>query len=99
MSYYFNFNADSKAAAKEVLQAEFDKVVAQQPVHAADRAQAQAAASAMIDLVPDPSAEEVVYVTCSGNVGWSGTLDGPDFSLRSASINASANVGAKIAQA
>ena len=70
MSYSFNVTAASKEEAKEKIAAELDKVVLSQPVHAADREQAQAAASAFIDVLADPADGEEIRVSVHGSVGW-----------------------------
>lgn len=74
MSYSFTVRADSKAKAKALVAEELDKVVAQQPVHAADRAQALAAVEAYIDIVADNETTEAdskdLVVSVNGSVGW-----------------------------
>lgn len=75
MSYSFNVRAADKAAARAAITAELDKVVAQQPVHAADRAQAEANALAALEILPDPTADEEISVTTNGWVQWKGLLD------------------------
>lgn len=75
MSYSFKLCAASKAEAKAQVGAELDKIVASQRCHARDRAQAEAAASAFIDLLDDDITKDVV-VTMSGYVA--GSWDGVD---------------------
>jgi hypothetical protein len=72
MSYSFNLRAATKADAKARVAAELAKVVQGQPIHEADRAQAQAAADAFIDVLPDDPSQDV-SVNMSGSVGWTGT--------------------------
>jgi hypothetical protein len=70
MSYSFNVAASTKAEAKARISAEFDKVVASQPVHAADRDAAEAAAAAFVDVLADPADGEEIRVSVHGSVGW-----------------------------
>lgn len=70
MSYSFSVTATSKAEAKEKIAAQFDTILASQPVHAADRASAQAAAGAFVDVLKDPAADEEIGVGVSGYVSW-----------------------------
>ena len=90
MSYSFNVSAATKAAAVEKVVAELDKVVAAQPVHAADRAQAQATAEAFVNIVPDPKEDQEIYVSVSGWVNWTS-----DLVVTAASVNVSATVKPK----
>lgn len=50
--------------------AEFDKVVAHQPIHAADRAQATTAAQGFLSIVPDANENQDFALTVSGWVSW-----------------------------
>ena len=97
MSYSFTVRADSKDKAKALVAEELDKVVAQQPVHAADRAQALAAAEAFIDVVdhePEADSKDIMVIV-NGSVGW----QHPDQSrLTSAAVNVSAYLNAKEAR-
>ena len=70
MSYSFNVTAPTKDEAKEKITAEFDKVIASQPVHAADRDAAQAAAHAFVDVLSAPADGEEIRVSVHGSVGW-----------------------------
>lgn len=72
MSYSFNVIAGTKAEAKAKVAAKLAEVVAQQPIHALERDQAQATADAFIDLAPDRP-EMDLSVSLHGSVGWSGT--------------------------
>jgi hypothetical protein len=95
MSYSFSVRADTKAEALEKVSVELDKVVVQQPVHAADRAQAYASAEAFLEVLPSEKAEnEDFYVSVSGSVGWRGT-QGVDALITSAGASISASVIAK----
>lgn len=70
MSYSFSVTATSKVEAKEKIAAQFDTILASQPVHAADRSSAQAAAEAFVDVLRDPAENEQVAVTVNGYVSW-----------------------------
>lgn len=73
MSYSFSVRGTSKADAKAKVAADFDKVVAGQPIHARDREAALAAAGAFIDLLGDEHEREV-SVSVSGYVAWPAVL-------------------------
>lgn len=68
MSYSFTVSAETKAEAKEMLAAEFDKVVDGQPIHAADRDAAQAAAEAFVDILSEPGVDQQIIVNVHGAV-------------------------------
>lgn len=89
MSYSFTVRAATKEEAKAKVAADLDKVVAAEPDHANDRAQAQATADAMIDLLTDDESRDVV-VSVNGWLTWSqpGAYSG-------ASVGASASLCAK----
>lgn len=70
MSYSFSVMGATKDEAKTLIEAEFDKIIASQPVHAADKAAALAAAGAFIDLLTDPPEGKVVRVSMHGSLGW-----------------------------
>jgi hypothetical protein len=86
MSYSFSVRGATKAQAKEKVAAELAKVVAGQPIHARDQAQAQAAADAFVDLLADDDAKDVV-VSVNGSVSWSSDVTAP---LTAASVGAGA---------
>jgi hypothetical protein len=69
MSYSFNVRGTSKADVKAKVEAELDKVVTSQSVHACDRDQAEAAAAAFIDIVADDDSKDI-QVSVNGSVGW-----------------------------
>lgn len=70
MSYSISVKAPSKQAALQSLAAKFDaEVLPGQPVHAADRDQALAAATAFVSLLKDQDAADV-FVQLSGSLGW-----------------------------
>lgn len=71
MSFSFNFRAANKAAAKAQAEAEFDKVVAGQPVHSRDKAAALANVGNAIDLLVDDSTKDI-NVGVNGRVSWRG---------------------------
>lgn len=88
MSYSFQVKASTKAIAKDAVAAKFDEIVAQQPIHARDRAVVIANASCVIDLLADNDGKDVV-VSCNGYVSWpSGTVE--DAQLSHVSVAASA---------
>lgn len=86
MSYSFSVTAESKAEAKEKIGQEFDKVVLSQPVHEVDRAAAEAAANAFVDVLVDPSEQQQIVMSCYGSVGWRAQ---GEFHSANVSINAS----------
>jgi hypothetical protein len=71
MSYSFQVKGADKAAAIKAVSDELGKVVADQPVHAKDQTQAQAAAEAMIGVLADDATKDV-HVSMSGSVSWHG---------------------------
>lgn len=73
MSYSFAILGATKAAALLLVTAEFDKIVASQACHQADRAQAVAAAEAFVGVLPDDDSKDVA-VQMSGSLSgnWSG---------------------------
>lgn len=90
MSYVFSVRAATAALAMAAVAAKFDEVVTSQPIHAADREQAQAAAEAFIGLVPLPEGREYT-VSVSGSVGkvyFDGEY-GDDLGNASVSVNVS----------
>jgi len=92
MSYSCNVTAATKAEAKSAVAAKFDEIVAQQPIHARDRAAALANANAAIDLLVDDDTMQVV-VALNGYVGWRESLtEAADNALTAASISASASL-------
>lgn len=67
MSYSFGVTARDKAAAKAQAAAELDKVVTQQPCHAADRPVVEAAIAGLIDTLGD-NPDRDVSVSANGSV-------------------------------
>jgi len=86
MSYSFNVRAASKAAALAAVSVELDKVVTQQPVHAADRAAAEAAAVAQVNLLVDDDTRDV-SVSVSGSLGGTWNDDGEITDLSNANTS------------
>jgi hypothetical protein len=84
VTYSFEVTAATKAEAKQKIAKEFDNVVAYQPIHAADRAPAQAAGEAFIDALIDPPDGQEIYVNIYGSVGCRGEKDitGANVSVR-----------------
>lgn len=70
MSYSFYVRAATKADVIAKVVAELDKVVANQPVHSADYAQAKASAEAFLGILPEANDKQDFYVSVSGSVGW-----------------------------
>lgn len=70
MSYSFSIKAASKAEALVAVAAEFDKVVASQEVHKADKDLAMKHAEAVVGFLPDDPVREVA-VSCNGYLSWS----------------------------
>lgn len=90
MSYSFNVRAASKALVKAAIAAELEKVAAQQACHLRDKAQAQAAADAFVDVLTDDDDKDVV-VNMSGYL--SGQWQGSDVTrIEGASVNVSAGL-------
>lgn len=90
MSYPFDFAAPTKDEAKTRIAAELENIVAQQPAHAKDRAAAQAAADAVIDLLADDDTMDI-RVSMHGSVGWRMELsDGDQYPLTQASVGVNA---------
>lgn len=90
MSYSFVVRGATKLAALALVAQKFDEVVAQQPVHATDRAQALATAEAFVNLLPDSDAKDV-SVSVNGYV--MGQWDKSDLvELSGASVGVSASL-------
>lgn len=68
MSYSFSVRAATKAEAKKKIAEEWDNVVSQQPIHAADRDSAQAFAEASVDNLNDPEGTQEIRVIANGSV-------------------------------
>lgn len=94
MSYSFTVRAATKALAKEMVVAELAKVVASQSPHECDKEQAEAAASAFIDVLDDDMTKDVT-VSVHGSVGWVGTWGTDPVSITNASVGVSAGLVTK----
>lgn len=86
MSYSFSVRAVTREEVMAKVTAEFDKVVEAQPIHKADRAQAQSAAEMFLGVVPDAAESEDYSVYVSGSVSWN------NVGVTSASVHVSASV-------
>lgn len=87
MSYSFCIVAASLAVASTAVAVELDKVTESQPIHAADREQAEAAATAFINLLEEPGENQEVVVNVSGSISrW--PAEAEKFSSASVSVNA-----------
>jgi len=96
MSYSFSVQAATKAEAKAAVEAEFDKVVKFQPVHAQDKPAVLANAGAVIDLLVDDDTMDI-SISCNGYVGWGDSADPATVPLWSASVSASAGYVKRVA--
>lgn len=94
MSYSFAIVGTSKADASAKVAAEFDKVVTNQPSHAADKDAAVAAANAFIGLLREPRDGEQISVNMYGSLGWEGDYNAP-IAFRSGNVSVSASIAAK----
>jgi hypothetical protein len=75
MSYSFSAQAATKAELKSKVAEQLAAVVAAQPMHAADRSQAQVAADAFIDLLADNNTESDFAASVSGALMWNSADD------------------------
>ena len=87
MSYSFSVQAPSKAEVLSKVEAELARVVDNQPIHAADQQQAQAAAAAFVALMPDDATKDV-YVSVSGSISWTGLRDQQTVTHAACSVSA-----------
>ena len=97
MSYSFAARGATKAEVVAKVVAEFDNIVAYQPVHVVDREQAQETVVLFLNNIPDSNKrdDQDFYVSVSGSVGWNGMYGADDFILTSASINVTVYLTAK----
>lgn len=93
MSYSFTILAATKSLALAAVASKLDEVVAQQPSHEVDRAQAQQAAELFVGLLPD-DAERDVRVSMNGSVGGTWSSDNRVAALSSVAVG----VGAYLVQ-
>jgi len=70
MSYSFSARGATKAEVLQKVSESLDNVVSGQPIHKADRAQAQAAVEAFLAIVPDDASDKDFNANVSGSVGW-----------------------------
>lgn len=70
MSYSFGVRGATRDEVMAKVVIEFDKVVGYQPIHAADREQATAAARGFLSIVPDANENQDFALTVSGWVSW-----------------------------
>lgn len=94
MSYSFSARGATKEEAAKNVAAELAKVVAAQPIHAVDQAQAQAAAEAFLALVPGADGKDF-HVSVHGSVSYHGTQGGADQVVSSVSVGVGASLVAK----
>lgn len=80
MSYSFSARGSTKAAVLEKIAAEMAKVVAAQPIHAADQAQAVAAAEAFVGVLPVDETKDV-------NVSINGSISSTETGITGASVS------------
>jgi hypothetical protein len=95
VSYSFTVSGTSKADAIAKVVAEFDQVVAQQPVHAADNHAGVVAAKAFIHLLQEPAADEVIAVNVYGSLSWQDYSDTAPTVFRSANVGVNASISIK----
>lgn len=93
MSYSFSKRGATRAIVMGLVVAALDEVVAQQPIHAADRKQAEAAAQSFLDIVPEANENQEYFVSVSGSVAY--TWDGEKNVVKEV-VGASINVNASL---
>lgn len=91
MSYSFNCRGASKDELNDAVEAELDKVVAQQPIHEIDREEHLASVQCLINLCRDPAESEAIVANVSGSC-W--TVEGKG-GLENASLNVSISFAPK----
>jgi hypothetical protein len=95
LSYSFSKTGATKAIVLALVKHELENVVAQQPIHSADQAQAMAVAEAFIEIIPDPNENQDVAISLNGSVSWiSGGTAQPDV-VTGASVGVNAYLVAK----
>lgn len=93
MSYSFTVRAPNKADAKTAVAAKLAEVAAQQMCHERDKAQAQAAADAFVDVLTDDADKDIV-VNMSGYL--TGQWQGSDVTrIEGASVNVNAGLATR----
>ena len=87
MSYSFQVKAATKELALAAVGVKFDEIVSQQPIHAKDREAVVVNAGAVINLLTDNNAKDVV-VSCNGYLSWNGSPDEAEFIAAAVSCSA-----------
>lgn len=90
MSYSFNVKAATKGEAGKAVAEKLGEVVANQPIHEADRQVAQDAAEGVLNALRDDP-DQGISITVSGSC-WGG-----DDGLANVSLNISASLSARVA--
>lgn len=92
MSYSFNVLAASTALAAAAVATKLDETVAQQPIHEADKAQAQVAVDSLLPLLREPGDGEQISVSVSGSVS---KYRADDEGFNNLSLSVHANIAPK----
>jgi hypothetical protein len=87
MSYSFNVLAATSVLAAAAVATKLDETAAQQPIHEADKAQAQAAVESLLPLLREPEEGEQISVSVSGSVS-KYRVEDEGFNSLSLSVNA-----------
>jgi hypothetical protein len=90
MSYSFSAKGATAALARAAAEAEIDKILGYQPVHAKDKEAILANIDAVTSLLAE-DANKDVQINCNGYLCWSGVVDGHE-TFTSAAINCYASV-------
>jgi hypothetical protein len=96
VSYSFSLKAASKELAAIMVRDQLVQVCQHQPVHTKDCDQAQAAAEAMIAILPDDPAKDV-GVSVSGWLSWEGA-DKASRTFTGANVNVTVGLQAREAK-
>lgn len=92
MSYSFTVKAATKAEVLAAVAVEMDKVIASQPVHAADKDLVLAHAATVVGFLPDDPSRDI-SVGCNGYLSW--TAQPAEEHISGVSVNCGANLVAK----
>lgn len=84
MSYSFSVTGSTKEEAIEAAKEEMDKVVVNQPPHAADAPAVAAAVNAFVELLADDTSKKV-GVSVHGSLSWKGS--DPAISIAGANLS------------
>jgi len=90
MSYSFSAQGATKADAIAAAEARLKEVVNGQPIHAKDAEQALAGVAAFVQVLQDPTPEQMISISCYGSLGWQGS--GDEQQITSANFNVSASL-------